>query len=649
MLAHVTDVPAPPRRHSSLRLRAWRRLRAASLLGFVGALLWAPPALGYTAAPASARAPVTSENAAATYAYLIAINSFEETELANLPQSLAATEAASAQISGECPGSLTNAPPAEQKLGLGLESVTQPSARAEGERRRQSRQRSDLQVELSLALTNSRTEPDHEAAETLLRALTPLKWSNPSVTFLVHVTVEDIQGELEIPTPAVCTDMKTWVASGYKTLSPASKDIARRTEALLKLVFELVAVSQQTPIHSFLKYLAPYENAADKALAQHDEALTAKLKQGSETRADILKRLEATVGLPAPEAAKIEPKAKKPVVIGRGRTAAGGHFVVKAEPLSRSRRRTDCTVNVTISEPSHPQGEGLLEILSGEGTGRCLSRSHVDPKPAVHCISGLLIAEADLLPSTRSVRLLLSNGHTITSPAIHVPDRLGGPAGLYYQAVRGPSPIPVSMTELDAHGRSLAVLHLPAVVECTKNPVKYVPGGIVRLVHEAVPPGPAFTIRAERYRKLGTAHFELKLEVSNEEPFGGDQFETGEEAGRVQEVVGPGREAIPRFEPRAFALQTSGTCKPQPYEIVYGILKAPRDTVLARVSGRLVPLRKVAIPMRLHAGGVLAYGVFAPLPTELLIRNASGRTIATEDLSGEARSNTETCEGEAEG
>jgi hypothetical protein len=623
------------RGHSRLRVRHARAWVTLLALGLFLAI-----------APASVSA--TSQNATATHAYLVAINSFEETELANLPQSLAATEVAAAQISGECPGILANAPPAEEKLGLGLESVTQPSARAEGETRRQSRQRSDLQVELSLALA-SRPEPVREAAATLVRALAPLKWSNPSVTFLVHVTVEDIQAELEIPTPAVCTDMKAWVASGYRTLSPASKDISRHTEALLKLVFELLAVSEQAPIHALPMYLAPYENAADKALAQHDEALTAQMKQGSETRADILKRLEAAVGLPVAEAPKIEPQAKKPVVIGRGRTAAGGHFVVKAEPLSRSQRRTDCTVNVTISEPSHPQGEGLLEILSGEGTERCLSRSHVDPEPAVHCISGLLIAEADLLPSTRSVRLLLSNGHTITSPAIRVPDRLGGPAGLYYQAVRGPSPIPVSLTELDAHGHSLAVLHLPAVVECTKNPVKYVPGGIVRLVHEAVPPGPPFTIRAERYRKLGTAHFELKLEVSNEELLGGDQFETGEEAGRVQEVVGPGREAIPRFEPRAFAPQTSGTCKPQPYEIVYGILKAPRDTVLARVSGRLVPLRKVAIPMRLHAGGVLAYGVFAPLPTELLIRNASGRTIATEDLSGEARSNTETCEGEAEG
>lgn len=80
-----------------------------------------------------------------------------------------------------------------------------------------------------------------------------------------------------------------------------------------------------------------------------------------------------------------------------------------------------------------------------------------------------------------SVRLRLGDNRTITSKAIGVPRRLGGPAGLYYQVVRGPSPIPVSLMELDAHGKTLAVLKLPAVVECTKKEKDYVSGGIVDL------------------------------------------------------------------------------------------------------------------------------------------------------------------------
>ncbi len=582
---------------------------------------------------------MSPENAAATRAYLLAAVSFEETELANLPQEIALREAVAAGISGECAGILTNAPPHEEVLGFGLVgsgSHPAPSPRAEGERHRQSRQLGELKLELSLALADQRTQPDREADQAFIHALTPLKWSNPEITLLIHLIVEGAQEELDFPAPAVCADMKTWVTSGYRTLSPASKELASRSEAILKRTFELIALIPQTDIKASPNIFARYEDAADRALARRSEALTAQLKKGNGTQADDLKRLEATVGLPPAKAPKVEPPKRKPVVIGRGRTAAGGSFVARVEPRTRAQRALGC-VFVTITEPSRRRSEGLIELLSGEGTDRCLSRSHVDPEPAVHCNSGLLTVEANLLPSTRSVRLLLSDERTVTSPAILLPARLGGPAGLYYQVVRGPSPIPVSLTELDAEGRTLTVLKLPAVVECTKHPVKYFPGGIVHLAHGSLPQGPSFTIRGEGYRKLGADHFELKLTVSNEEMLfgggGGDLLEAGV-------AIPNGRQV---FEP-----QGSTGCLHQPYAIVYGLLKAPRDTVLARVSGTLVPLRKVAIPARLHAGGVLVYGAFTPMPTELLVRNASGRTVDRRDLSQAAKSETETCEGEAE-
>jgi hypothetical protein len=273
----------------------------------------------------------------------------------------------------------------------------------------------------------------------------------------------------------------------------------------------------------------------------------------------------------------------------------------------------------------------------------------------VQCNSGLLTVEANLLPATRSVRLLLSNQHTLTSPAVRVPSRLGGPAGIYYQVVRGPSPIPISLTELDAHGNTLTVLKLPPVVECTKNPIKYARGGIVRLIHESLPRGPSFTIRAERFRKLGATYFELKAEVSEQRLFStggeiGSLFgtESESEPGPPPGVLGHAIRVGGFGEGGTFAPHTSGGCEPQPYAIVYGLLKVPRDVVLARVSGKLVPLRKLAIPARLHAGGVLAYGAFSPLPSELLVRSPAGKVIASEDRSGAAKADTETCEGEAE-
>jgi hypothetical protein len=623
-----------------------RRNRTRSTAPRLGTIAWAVLAVGallaLAAAPASARedAAARAENAAATRAYLLASVNLQETDLRNLAQSKAALEAAAAHIADECPRVLSGAPPVEREIAPITSRSDEPmSPRAMGEEHRQSSQRSELKSELSFALGDAEEEPDREATAALIRALTPLRWSNPLVTVLLHLVATVAQAELELPVPSVCADMDAWVSSGYRTLSIASKELARRTETILKDVFEAAAIVAQGGLKSPPQLFAPYENASDRVLALRSQTLSDELHGLTASREATLKRLELAVGLPAPEAhehfrmpARSE---KKPTVIARGTTAAGGRFVVRAQP--QHRRGLRCTVDITIEESSHPH-EGLLELLNGEGTGRCPSRSHIEPEPAVQCDRGLLVVEANLPSATRSVRLLLSDHRTITSSAIRVPVRLGGPVGVYYQVVRGPSPIPVSLTELDAQDNTLAVLKLPAVVECTKHPVKYFPGGRVRLVHESLPQGPSFTIRAERYRKLGAVHFELKFEASNEELlFGG-----GGEGGSIGGAI-----AIPNGS-QTFEPQASSGCQPQPYAIIYGLLKDPGDTVLARVSGALVPLHQVVIPAHLHAGGVLVYGAFSPLPTELLVRNASGKTVDRKYFGEAATSDTETCEGEAE-
>jgi hypothetical protein len=195
----------------------------------------------------------------------------DEAELANLSQSVAATKAVAAGISGECPGILTGAPPHGESFVFGLigpEAGAPPNPRAIGEQSRQSRQRGELELELSLALDDSQTQSDREATEALIRALTPLKWSNPKITFLLRLSIAAAREQLDFPAPPVCADMKAWVASGYATLSPTSKEIASRSEQLLKRVFELLALSEQTHIQPFPKILAPYEDASDRALAR---------------------------------------------------------------------------------------------------------------------------------------------------------------------------------------------------------------------------------------------------------------------------------------------------------------------------------------------------------------------------------------------
>ena len=119
------------------------------------------------------------------------------------------------------------------------------------------------------------------------------------------------------------------------------------------------------------------------------------------------------------------------------------------------------------------------------------------------------------------------------------------------------------------------------------------------LVRESPPQLPAFVIRAKRYRKLGITHFELNLVLRDEVLFrGGRDFEEAVEQAfdtRGEPTFEPlqgGQTFVQQQGGRAFSPQALSGCEPHPYAIVYGLLKAPHDTVLARVAGELVPLTR---------------------------------------------------------
>jgi hypothetical protein len=200
----------------------------------------------------------------------------------------------------------------------------------------------------------------------------------------------------------------------------------------------------------------------------------------------------------------------------------------------------------------------------------------------INCNEGLLTLEAYTGAAVRRARLTLSDGHTIVSRVFQIPKRLGGPVGVYYEVVRGPRPIPVSLTELDAHGRVLRVLKVHSLVECTRHPLKDLPGGVRTVVSDRVPDGgPPFSIRSERYRFL--AHVYLDFHISVEEE--GSATFGGFAEGSSEEFL-----TSPR-KPSAFSPDISNGCLPHPYEILYGLLAHPRDTVLAGASGRRRPVR----------------------------------------------------------
>ena len=579
---------------------------------------------------------VRPQDAAATRAYLQADYAYVQANMTSLPTVRVALEGLTNRIAGECPGVMKGAP---SPFGLPNEgSEPPPSARRFAELRREEDQASTLQSELASALGVAVSQADRQEALVFVGAVTPLSWSDPTVAILVHERVAELQERLGQALPDVCADMRAWVASGYRTLSPATKEYRAKQEARRAAIVTIAGGHLVlAPRPTLEQLLARYENAVDRALIARARRLAQSELSKLRSLESVEERLQRTLGIaPLPVSKRREEESKSPgVTIARGKTAAGERFVAKLRrnpPHSRAFKEDHCHLSLSIESTTELSDVGYFS--RGEGT--CLSRSGRPEPPSVNCDSGLLTITFETLPAARSVRLRLSDGRTITSAVLFVPARLGGPAGYYYQVVRGPAPIPVALVELDAHGRTLRTVALPHIVECVKHPVKYFPGGIRTLVQEAAPNGgPPFAIVAERYRFLGKVYFELKLRM---EAIG----EGGSEGAGSEIFVGGPR-------PRALEWKIEEGCKPHPYTILYSLLKKPGDTVISRTGTTFTPWRTVPIPAGLHAGGALVYTTLPEPPEEIIIRAPDGHTVAGEKLAplaGEAR---ETCEGEAEG
>jgi hypothetical protein len=167
----------------------------------------------------------SAADTAATRAYLQAEYEWYQAVVANLPASIAATEALAAKVGGECAGVLA---------GAASQPRSPSSAKRFGEFKRETEQLSDLEGELSFALASPRLQPDHQAALALVNTVMSLSWSSPTLTQQAHQNIaafEEQREHLERKPPAVCADMKAWVSSGYETLSAGTKEFEHQREA----------------------------------------------------------------------------------------------------------------------------------------------------------------------------------------------------------------------------------------------------------------------------------------------------------------------------------------------------------------------------------------------------------------------------------
>ena len=130
-------------------------------------------------------------------------------------------------------------------------------------------------------------------------------------------------------------------------------------------------------------------------------------------------------------------------ILAHGTTAAGTRYTVAAEkgdePLCRAR------IAITENAP-----DGHFESASCFAGAEQLSMA---------CAGNRVAIEAIVPAVTRKIRLRLADGRTLSSRVTRIPARDGGPLGVYFQAVPASGSWPVSLIELDAHGRKLGRTH----------------------------------------------------------------------------------------------------------------------------------------------------------------------------------------------
>jgi hypothetical protein len=208
----------------------------------------------------------------ATYSYLAAGYADEQAVIANRPATMRAFESLEKRIVGECAG----------------------VARRVGKSKREDEQLSDLEEELSDTLQSTSARSNRQATLTYISAIRLLHWSNSAITQQVRLKAAELEERLRSPVPDVCADVKTWVSSGYKTLSPATKALVSRREA-----------RQPTGRHPVPRQLvgillARYEGPREQALVQKDSLLAAQSAKSLGRLEDVYERLADALGLSRP-------------------------------------------------------------------------------------------------------------------------------------------------------------------------------------------------------------------------------------------------------------------------------------------------------------------------------------------------------------
>jgi hypothetical protein len=190
--------------------------------------------------PSSALAAPSSGDAGATSAYLQADYALARAEAKNFPTAIAAVEAFAKRMQAECPGVVANAP----KPALG----SAPSSSDE-----------EISEEELDAVFDAAASTEHARRERFAREVAALHWSDGALTRFVHAHAADEAAKTATSPPDLCADMRSWVASGYQSVSAATERYLSLESALSKKAERAQAIIKRE--------LPQFESPADKRVA----------------------------------------------------------------------------------------------------------------------------------------------------------------------------------------------------------------------------------------------------------------------------------------------------------------------------------------------------------------------------------------------
>ncbi len=117
-----------------------------------------------------------------------------------------------------------------------------------------------LSYEVVGALWTVGYHADANIIHAFIKAVSPLRWSNPALTRRAHEFITGLREMLALSVPDLCGDVRAWIASGYRTV-PA--DTVRFDE-------HVEAINVEIPLP---RLVAAYVHPDDRALFRRTEHL----------------------------------------------------------------------------------------------------------------------------------------------------------------------------------------------------------------------------------------------------------------------------------------------------------------------------------------------------------------------------------------